>query len=99
MITISRDQIKQVEYLIEQSIRGNHLLFDPLEIKRICRTENRTLDQDGAATSATKARLEKLVTQPSISKMREYLNRLDRHSYEQTLIAYLNIVENNLFEK
>ena len=35
MIHISKHQLAQVEYLLEQSAQGNHVLFDTDELRRV----------------------------------------------------------------
>ena len=95
VIYVSQHQLDQVEYIIEQSIRGNHILFDVESLKSIL-TTGRDLSEDEAY--AVEPHLEKLLSEPSLDQKRAYLDRLDSATYERVVKTYFNIVENNLFE-
>lgn len=100
MIYISEEQLKQVEYLIEQSIRGNHVLFDPAIVHKIF-IKNRPftdpLPNDQAY--AVEHHIERLLQEPTLEAKRVYLDQLDADTYEFVLKTYFNIVENKIFEK
>ena len=92
MITVSKRQLEQVQYLIEQSIQGNHVLFDVENVRRILR---RNLDSDMAGVESL---IEKMILEPTIERKRAFLESLDRRTYERVVRTYFNIVENNLLE-
>lgn len=97
MIYVSPSQLKQVEYLIEQSIQGNHVLFTHDDLKRVFRPENpRTVSDEDSYE--VEHHIERLILLPSLTQKRIYLERLDSDTFEKVLRTYFNIVENNLFE-
>lgn len=99
MIYVSEDQLDQVEYLIGQSIQGNHVLFDTDTIKRVFRNGS-----GGLPTLATEHaypvehHIESLITMPTLLQKRAYLEKLDSTTFELVVRTYFNIVENNLLE-
>ena len=102
MITISEEQLAQVEYLFEQSIQGNHLLFEPESLWRVFRGRpDRTPDRKALSTrqaESVEKHIETLLAEPSLIKKREYLDALDTLTYEWVVRTYFSILENNLFE-
>jgi hypothetical protein len=99
MIHVSEQQLKQVEYLLEQSSRGHHVLFDPAELRRVfekARTTNFTLSEEEAYE--TEPHLERLLEIPSLADKRAYLRTLDRAMFDRLVLTYFSIVENSLLE-
>lgn len=98
MIYVSEDQLEQVEYLIGQSIQGNHVLFDPDTIKRVFTA---FIGEDVCEKDAygVEHHIERMILQPTLSQKRAYLERLDRKTFELVVRTYFNIVENSLFEQ
>ena len=100
MIYISKNQLKQVEYLIGQSIQGNHVLFNLETLRRIFWTENLLssthLSDDDAYS--VEHHIERMILQPTLEQKRAYLDSLDEDTYKRVVKTYFNIVENNLFE-
>ncbi len=101
MIYISKNQLGQVEYLIGQSIQGNHVLFDTETVRKVFwnakNTSSIPVTEEDAY--AVEPHLEKLITLPSLAEKRAYLERLDSSTFEKVLKTYFNIVENNIYEK
>lgn len=100
MIYVSKRQLDQVEYLIQQSIQGNHVLFDPQAVREIL---NNTSDRYAIPMSESDAysvehHIEKLILQPSLEQKRAYLEHLDADTFQKVVKTYFNIVENNIFE-
>lgn len=96
MIHVNKSQLKQVEYLIGQSIQGNHILFDNDTIRRAFDDGLPPLEvADGYAIEPY---IEKLILQPSLEEKRAFLEGLSPELYAQLVRTYFNIVENNLFE-
>jgi len=100
VIYISHDQLNQVEYLIQQSMIGNHVLFEPEMLAQVFQG----LDPSDALLSEEEAyevehHIEKLIELPNLSQKRAYLEVLDAPTYEQVVLTYFNIVDNNLFER
>jgi len=103
MIYVSKTQLKQVEYLIHQSMQGNHVLFDTETVSRIFRRDHDFAGLDHSEFTeedayAVEHHLERMMLEPSFEKKRAYLDNLDRRTYELVVRTYFNIVENNLFE-
>jgi hypothetical protein len=97
LIYVSREQLQQVEYLIHQSIQGNHLLFDPSRVKEIFfRAPYFEFTPEDAY--AVEHHIERLLSRPTLDDKKAYLEGLDPTTYERVVRTYFNIVENNLFE-
>jgi hypothetical protein len=100
LIYVSKTQLKQVEYLIGQSIQGNHVLFDLDTVRKVFFKENLPLSSrlsDEEAYSV-EHHIERLILQSSLAEKRAYLERLDEDTYIRVVRTYFNIVENNLYE-
>jgi hypothetical protein len=95
VIHVSKRQLSQVEYLIGQSILGNHVLFDAEMVRRVL-VDSSPIET--ADAHAVEHHIEKLILQPSIDEKRAYLEGLDQETLERVVRTYFNIVENNLYE-
>lgn len=97
MIYVSEDQLSQVEYLIEQSMHGNHILFDLECVREIFQiTPGQTLSEEAAYE--VEPLIEKLILQPTLQQKRAFLEALDQDTLSRVVKTYFNIVENNLYE-
>jgi len=99
VIYVSQDQLDQVEYLINQSIQGNHVLFDAEVVREVFLTAR----EGGESFSVGDAygvehHIERIISQPTLLQKRAYLEQLDADTYRKVVRTYFNIVENNLFE-
>lgn len=97
MIYVSRQQLKQVEYLISQSIQGNHVLFDADSVRRAFIEPNVDVFDESLAYSV-EPHIERLILLPTLEQKRAYLDGLDIRTREIVIRTYFNIVENNLYE-
>jgi hypothetical protein len=100
VIEVSKNQLSQVEYLIEQSMKGYHVLFDTTELRRVFRARGKpdnVLTEEEAY--AVEPIIEKLIQEPTIERKRALLEGLDRRTFATVVRTYFSIVENNLFEK
>ncbi len=102
MIYVSEDHLRQVEYLLEQSRFGNHLLFDSEQLRHVFRDRDEE-DPDSRILSADEAytvehHIERLLQQPGLAQKRAYLEKLDPRTFEWVVRTYFNIVENNIVE-
>ena len=103
MIYVNQKQLDQVEYLIEQSCRGHHVLFDA-DIIRAAFGAGMMGAEDEASldgeekTDATEKHIENLILQPSLVSKRAYLENLSIETRDRVVRTYFSIVENNLFE-
>lgn len=103
VIYVSDSQLKQVEYLIQQSLQGHHVLFDNDTLRRVfARRELGTgstgLEMSTEEAYAVEHHIERMIAAPSLEEKRAYLEKLDRPTFEQVVRTYFNIVENNLYE-
>jgi hypothetical protein len=100
-VPVKRSQANQVEYLIEQSMKGHHVLFETAELRRVFlrkrESEGRVLsDQEAYAIEPI---IERLIQEPSLEAKRAFLDGLDRRTFDTVVRTYFCIVENNMFEK
>ncbi len=101
MIYVSKSQLSQVEYLINQSKQGNHVLFDVESLRKVFWKENPYLSMTISEQEAysVEHHIEKLILEPSLAQKRAYLEALDPNTYEMVVKTYFNIIENNIYEK
>lgn len=100
MIYVNQKQLDQVEYLIEQSCRGHHILFDT-DIIREAFSRSSFVDfddDDEEENSAAEKHIENLILQPTLVSKRAYLENLSVETRDRVVRTYFSIVENNLFE-
>lgn len=97
MIQVTENQLSQVEYLIDQSVKGNHVLFDTLIVRRIFQKSGHLNLKDEDAYAA-EPHIEKLILKDSIEQKKAYLDTLDEKTYELVVKTYFSIVENHIFE-
>jgi hypothetical protein len=98
VINISEEQLVQVEYLIRQSLQGNHVLFNAHDVREAflaAQECERFTDEDAYAVEH---HIERLIGQPTLAEKRAYLEKLDPRTFKKVVRTYFNIVENNLFE-
>ncbi len=96
MIYVTKNQLDQVEYLIHQSIQGNHILFDTETVRKIFWEHSHLSDSEAYAVEH---HIEKLILLPSLEQKKAYLEQMDTTTFEKVVRTYFNIVENSLFEK
>lgn len=99
MIYVNQKQLDQVEYLIEQSTRGHHILFDIESIRCAFRTVRSAVKSKKTAKAVSPEKhIENLILQPTLISKRAYLESLSRETYDRVVRTYFSIVENNIFE-
>ncbi len=96
MITVSREQLTTVEYLIKQSAQGNHILFDIDVVRKVF--SNQTQPMSEAEAREIEKHIENLITLDGYDRQKAYLSRLPETVLYRVVKTYFNIVENNLFE-
>ena len=96
MITVSKDQLDTVEYLLQQSAQGNHVLFDVDIVRNVFTLPARPMSE--AEAYEVEHHIEKLISTDGIAKQRAYLEKLPEDLLFRVVKTYFNIVENNLFE-
>lgn len=99
MIYVSEDQLSQVEYLITQSIQGNHVLFEPSLVRQVFEElpSNDSFSEKDAYE--VEHHIEHLIQEPTLAQKRAYLEMLDSSTLQKVIRTYFNIVENSLYEK
>lgn len=96
MITINQDQLNTVEYLIQQSAQGNHILFDLDVVRHVFSIKTSPMDED--EVKEIESHIEKLITLETFEKQKAYIEALPEETLYRVIKTYFNIVENNLFE-
>lgn len=100
LIYIPKKQLAQVEYLITQSIQGNHILFDLEDLRRVFFIGHSSLSKQWSIEEAYSAEhhIEKLILEPTLAEKRSYLAQLDTDTFARVVKTYFNIIENNIYE-
>ena len=96
MITVSQEQLDTVEYLMEQSAQGNHVLFSPALVRQVF--ENPPLSMSTIQAEEVGQHIEKMITMESLESQKDYLDQLPKIMLYHVIKTYFNIVENNLFK-
>jgi hypothetical protein len=99
LIHISKKQLAQVEYLIGQSVQGNHILFNVEDLRSIF-FRDRSIHREWSIEEAYSAEhhIEKLILEPSLAEKKAYLENLDKDTFERVVKTYFNIIENNIYD-
>jgi len=100
MIQVTESELKQVEYLIQQSIQGNHILFDINTIRKAFESNKYTSSEEDFEMTAQDAEghLEKLISLPTLIQKKFYLENLEKDTFHELIRVYFNIVESKIFE-
>ncbi len=103
MIYVSKDRLSEIEYLIGQSIQGNHVLFEIDAVRRAFKDGESQADanlspEELEQAYAVEPLIERLMCCPSLAEKRAFLEHLEPAVYERVVRTYFNIVENNLYE-
>lgn len=95
VIHVSKDQLRQIQYLIQQSMQGNHVLFDPTAVRDAFID---TRDPTDEQAYSVEHHLERLIQQPNLAAQRAYLEQLDTDTFRLLVRTYFNIIENNIYD-
>lgn len=101
MITITEDQVAHVQYLLDQALQGNHVLFRPDELKGAFSRPRPEKTTEGACAEdgyGVEHHIEKLMTLETLAQKRAYVERLDPTTFDRVVRTYFNIVENTLLD-
>jgi hypothetical protein len=96
MITVSQAQLDHVEYLINQSAQGNHILFELDLVRKVFSHPARPMSESDAYE--VEHHIEKLMVMEGYDKQKAYVENLPEDILHRVVKTYFNIVENNLFE-
>ena len=97
MITINQNQLDTVEYLIQQSAQGNHVLFDLDLVRKVFSIKTAPMSE--AQAREVECHIETLITLDTFDKQKAYVEALPEEVLYRVIKTYFNIVENNMFEK
>ena len=97
MITINQNQLDTVEYLIQQSAQGNHVLFDLDLVRKVFSIKTDPMSE--AQAREVESHIETLITLDTFEKQKAYVEALHEEVLYRVIKTYFNIVENNMFEK
>lgn len=96
MIYVSQEQLDQVKYLLSQSAKGNHLLFDSSTLLRVAGG----LGEKERSERVEKAEqlLEQMILRPTLGSKKAFLDGLEPEVYDDVARVYFNIVQNTASE-
>lgn len=95
--SFGESNLQQIEYLLAQSIKGLHLLFDKQKIKlAYTQPKNGIVDFDKEDRDKIQALFAGLIQSTSIHDKEGYLNQLSDEDQEILIKAYFHIVENTI---
>lgn len=100
VIEVNKTQLSQVEYLIEQSMQGHHVLFDTSDLRRVFRSRGKAsniLSEEEAY--AIEPIIERLMSEPTLGRKRALLEGLDRRTFDAVVRTYFCIIENNIYDR
>ncbi len=96
-ISLSQPQTVQIEYLLTQSIQGNHVLFQDHWIRDAFRGPVAKLTS--LQIKRTHTHLNDFISLETIEQKMIYIEQLEIKDRNSFIRAYFNMVENNLHEK
>ena len=100
MVYINKDQLKEVEYLFNQSAQGLHVLFDNASIRRVLSKPTEEMDYfNFENVNRIQHILSEFISKESITEKKAFLETLDQDTFDLLLRTYFNIVENSIFEQ
>lgn len=97
-LQLDENRLLQMEYLLEQSRHGLHLLFDRDCIARVF-SEDKTED-NSLFKVENLARIQNLLAEfmekSTLKKKRAFISTLDQHDHDLLVRTYFNIIENSI---
>jgi DNA primase catalytic subunit len=97
-LQLDENRLLQMEYLLEQSRLGHHLLFDKESITRVF-TESE-IKENSLFKVDNLARIQNLLAEfmdkESIRKKRDFISELNREDHDLLVRTYFNIIENSI---
>ena len=96
-IHVSQERLDQIEYLLTQSTKGVHLLFDRDTLVNTLQESINSRDYFNFDNlNKVQNILTEMIQQPTIAEKRHYLSTLKDDDYELFVRTYFNIVENTV---
>ena len=96
MITVSKEQLSTVEYILEQSTLGNHVLFAPQSVSLAFQASKKPMTE--AEAYEVEHYIEKIISFETLEQQKAFIDQLPQAVLFRVIKTYFNIVENNLFE-
>ncbi len=95
LLYIEPKQLEQLEYLLNQSAQGVHLVFDKSAVARVMATPTEKLDFF-TFENITKVQslFSKFVQKNTLLEKKMYVESLDTSNYDLLVRAYFQILEN-----
>lgn len=87
-----------MEYLIGQSIQGNHILFDLDSLRKVFQKTLPLGFLEIEEAYSVEPLVERMITLPTLSAQKDFIKKLDSDTFEKFVRTYFNIIESNLLE-
>jgi hypothetical protein len=95
--SFGESNLQQIEYLLAQSVKGLHLLFDSQTIKQAyTQPRNGIMDFDQEDREKVQNLFSGLIQNTSLDAKKDYLSQLSDEDQEVLIKAYFHIVENTI---
>ncbi len=95
MIEIKERDLHEIEFFLNQSTLGHHLLFERDEVADILKTPTEKLDFfKKNSLPRIQGLLTGLISKKSLREKKHYLKSLDPEAFEILLRTYFHIVDN-----
>ena len=95
MIEIKERDLHEIEFFLNQSTLGHHLLFDREQVAGILKTPTEKLDFfKKNSLPRIQSLLTGLISKKSLKEKKHYLRSLDSEAFEIVLRTYFHIVDN-----
>lgn len=92
--------MQEIQYIIQQSMNGFHVLFDNETIKKFCKNTKADDDIFDESKARTTERLvEMFMSTPTINGRRSFFEHLNDEEKSLLVRTYFHIVENNILNK
>tara|TARA_B100001248_G_scaffold255904_1_gene236233 strand:+ start:9128 stop:9448 length:321 start_codon:yes stop_codon:yes gene_type:complete len=97
---IQLDKLDQLEFLLHQSMKGIHLLFENRDIARVLSRPKAKQTKEFSMNKLKKmqALLADFIAQESLQDKIDYMNSLDEKTFELLVETYFNLLENSVKE-
>lgn len=89
--------LQHIEYFLAQSVKGQHLLFQPEQIRLVyTRPKNGNLDFENEDREQVQNLFARLIECSDLYEKQNYLASLSEEDQELLIKAYFHIVENTI---
>ncbi len=95
-MNLSKEKLDEMEYFLTQSLKGQHLLFDPTSVAEILRKRRGADDFTLESVEKAQDLLNRFLNYPTFFDKMDFLKTLPEQDYELFVCAYFHIVENTI---